>query len=164
MDKLTEIERLVSIGIIQEDAESIYSLLQTEEDPIFCMEIIPYYALFIQSCQEYMGKVYVLEPVAQDLKDIRNHIKAYSDRFGKSKKRVLSVDDQQNQDFKSQLRFKFLKNKNIHLNLGTYWMNARHIIGNTQQLADFLSVENIFDNKNREKYSQISYQIGKRFI
>ena len=160
MDKLTEIERLVSIGIIQEDAESIYSLLQTEEDPIFCMEIIPYYALFIQSCQEYMGKVYVLEPVAQDLKDIRNHIKAYSDRFGKSKKRVLSVDDQQNQDFKSQLRFKFLKNKNIHLNLGTYWMNARHIIGNTQQLADFLSVENIFDNKNREKYSQISYQIG----
>lgn len=35
MDKLTEIERLVSIGIIQEDAESIYSLLQTEEDPIF---------------------------------------------------------------------------------------------------------------------------------
>lgn len=35
MDKLTEIERLVSIGIIQEDAESIYSLLQTEEDPYF---------------------------------------------------------------------------------------------------------------------------------
>ena len=35
MGELTEYERLISIRIMQEDAESIYSLLQTERDPIF---------------------------------------------------------------------------------------------------------------------------------
>ena len=44
MGELTEYERLISIRIMQEDAESIYSLLKTERDSIFAMEIIPYYA------------------------------------------------------------------------------------------------------------------------
>ena len=76
MGELTEYERLISIRIMQEDAESIYSLLQTERDPIFAMEIIPYYALFVQSCQEYMGENLLPETMVKDLKDIRNHIKA----------------------------------------------------------------------------------------
>jgi hypothetical protein len=54
MSELSETERLISICIIQEDAEAIYSLLKTERDPIFAMEVIPYYVLFVQSCQEYM--------------------------------------------------------------------------------------------------------------
>ena len=56
MSELSELERLISIRIIQEDAEVIYSLLKTERNSIFSMEIIPYYALFVQSCQEYMGE------------------------------------------------------------------------------------------------------------
>ena len=40
MAEPTEYERLISIRIIQEDAESIYSLLQTERDSVFAMEII----------------------------------------------------------------------------------------------------------------------------
>ena len=34
---LTEYERLISIRIMQEDAETIYSLLKTERDSIFVM-------------------------------------------------------------------------------------------------------------------------------
>jgi hypothetical protein len=56
MSELSEIERLLSIRIMQEDAEAIYSLLKTERDSVFAMEVIPYYVLFVQSCQEYMGK------------------------------------------------------------------------------------------------------------
>ena len=52
MSELAEVERLISILVMQEDAETIYSLIQTERNPIFSMEIIPYYALFVQSCQE----------------------------------------------------------------------------------------------------------------
>ena len=55
MKGITEYERLISIRIMQEDAENIYSLLKTEQDSVFGMEIIPYYALFVQSCQEYIG-------------------------------------------------------------------------------------------------------------
>lgn len=160
MGELTEYERLISIRIMQEDAESIYSLLQTERDSIFAMEIIPYYALFVQSCQEYMGENLLPESIAKDLKDIRNHIKVYTDGFGKSQRRVATVDDAQDRDFKEQLRFDFLKKINIHLNLGTYWTEERQVIGNTQQLADFLSVKSMFDPKIKEKNYQIGYHIS----
>ena len=158
--ELIECERLIGIRIMQEDAESIYSLLQTEKNPIFTMEMIPYYALFVQSCQEYMGEDLLPKSIAKDLKDIRNHIKAYTDGFGKSQKRVAAVDDAQNRDFKEQLRFGFLKKFNIHLNLGTYWTEEKQIIGNTQQLANFLSVESVFDPKIKEKNYQMGYHIG----
>lgn len=160
MRELAEYERLISIRIMQEDSESIYSLLQTEKDSVFSMEIIPYYALFIQSCREYMGENFLPEAIAKDLKDIRNHIKIYADGFTKSQKRVTAVDDVQNRDYKAQLRFEFLKKLNIHLNLGTYWTDERQIIGNTQQLADFLAVESMFDPKLKKKYYQMGEHIG----
>ena len=53
--------------------------------------------------------------------------------------------------FKEQLKFEFLKKINIHLNLGTYWTDDKKVIGNTQQLADFLAVESMFDPKLKEK-------------
>lgn len=160
MSESSEIERLVSIRIMQEDAESVYSLLKTERDAIFNMEIVPYYVLFVQSCQEYMGENFLPESIEKDFKDIRNHIKAYAERFGKSQKRVLSVDNAQNEDFKEQLRFEFLKTMNIHLNLGSYWTDSRHIIGNTQQLADFLSVSSTSDPALKKKSLQMGYQIS----
>lgn len=49
--KLTlEEERLISTLIMQEDVEAIYSLLSGERNPIFSLEILPYYALFINEC------------------------------------------------------------------------------------------------------------------
>lgn len=160
VSELSKLERLISIRIIQEDVEAIYSLLKTERDSIFAMEVIPYYVLFVQSCQEYMEKNFLPESMEKDFKDIRNHIKAYAERFGKSQRRVLSVDDTQNEDFKKQLRFEFLKTMNIHLNLGSYWTDSGHIIGNTQQLADFLSVSSMFDPELKEKSFQIGHHIG----
>ena len=38
--ELIECERLIGIRIMQEDAESIYSLLQTEKNPIFTRRIL----------------------------------------------------------------------------------------------------------------------------
>lgn len=160
MGNISELERLISIRIMQEDAEAIYSLLSTEKDSIFAMEIIPYYALFVQSCQEYMGKNFLPEEIALRIKDIRNHIKSYSDSFGKSKRRVASIDQKQDTRFRSQLRFDFLSSWNIHLNLGTYWTEDHHIIGNTQQLAAFIDVENVSGPEAKKKQYELGYQIG----
>ena len=88
-DDISELERLISIRIIYEDAETIYSLLSSERDSIFTMEIIPYYALFVQSCQEYLGKNLLPKEIALNIKDIRNHIKAYAESFGKPNERSL---------------------------------------------------------------------------
>lgn len=160
MSEITELERLISIRIMQEDAESIYSLIQTERDSIFTMEIIPYYALFVQAFQEYFRRNLLPESIAKDLKDIRDHIKIYADRFGKSQKRVAFVDDVQDKDFKEQLKFEFLKKMNIHLNLGVYWTDNGQVIGNTQQIADFLAIDSMSDPKLKEKFSQMGYHIS----
>lgn len=160
MEISTEIERMISIRIIQEDTEAIFSLLQNEKDPVFSMEIIPYYALFVQACQEYMGETFLPDSVALNIKDIRNHIKAYADGFGKSRKKVGSTDRKQDKIFRSQLRFDFLKKWNVHLNLGTYWTEDNHIIGNTQQLADFLDLDNLFDENVGKRQSELGYNIG----
>lgn len=69
---MENLEKMITVHIMQEDAETIFSLMKTEKDPIFAMEIIPYYALFIQSCQEYMGETFIEETSAVKVKDIRN--------------------------------------------------------------------------------------------
>lgn len=156
---MESIEKMITVRIIQEDTETIYSLLNTERDPIFAMEIIPYYALFVQSCQEYMGETFV-EENAKRIKDIRNFIKAYGEGFGKTRKRIESIDTKQDEQYKSQLRFDFMKNWDIHLNLGTYWTVNKHVIGNTQMLADFLEIDNIFNPNLGKSQYDLGMQIG----
>lgn len=160
MDNISELERLISIRIIQEDTEMISSLMSSERDSIFAMEVIPYYALFVQSCQEYMGKDFLSEEIALNIKDIRNHIKSYAESFGKSKRKVASIDQEQDMNFWSKLRFNFLKSWNIHLNLGTYWTEDHHIIGNTQQLAAFIDAKDLSDSESGKKLYDLGYQIG----
>lgn len=160
MDNISELERLISIRIIQEDTETISSLMSSERDSIFAMEVIPYYALFVQSCQEYMGKDFLSEEIALNIKDIRNHIKSYAESFGKSKRKVASIDQEQDMNFRSKLRFNFLKSWNIHLNLGTYWTEDHHIIGNTQQLAAFIDAKGLSDSESGKKLYDLGYQIG----
>lgn len=155
-----ELERLISIRIMQEDAESIYSLLTTERDSIFAMGIIPYYALFVQSCKEYCKIEEGPDESAIKIKDIRNHIKGYADAFGKSKKRVTSIDQREDDNFKSQLRFDFMKAWNIHYNLGTYWTDDRHIVGNTQQLAAFLGVNDFSDTHRKKEFLNLGHYLG----
>lgn len=160
MDNISELERLISIRIIQEDTETISSLMSSERDSIFAMEVIPYYALFVQSCQEYMGKDFLSEEIALNIKDIRNHIKSYAESFGKSKRKVASIDQEQDMNFRSKLRFNFLKSWNIHLNLGTYWTEDHHIIGNTQQLAAFIDAKDLSGSESGKKLYDLGYQIG----
>ena len=52
--KMENLEKMITVRIMQEDAESIFSLMKTERDPVFAMEIIPYYALFIRKRQIIM--------------------------------------------------------------------------------------------------------------
>ena len=163
MTDIHDLERTTTIRIIQDDADTILSLLSSVHDSVFAMEIIPYYALFVQSCQECMGSNFIPEGTVTNIRDMRNHIKVYADSFGKSKRRIALIDSKQDMSLGSQLKFGFLKNLNIHYNLGIYLTEDRHIIGNTQQLADFLGVEDIFDQGVGNKFFDLGKQVG-RFV
>lgn len=79
----------------------------------------------------------------------------------KSKKRLLSVDFKQNEQFMSQLKFDFMRDWNVHLNLGTYWTAERHIVGNTQLFADFLGIEDMFNTETGKRQYELGDQLGK---
>ena len=159
--KLTwEEERLISTLIMQEDVEAIYSLLSSEHDPIFSLEILPYYALFINECQSYMGINGIPHDIAVQIKDIRNYIKAYTSGYGKTSKRIKNADDIQDKAFRKELKFDFPKSWNMHLNMGTYWTDDKKIIGNTQHTAAYFGIDDVFAKDVGVKQRELGYQIG----
>lgn len=162
--KILDLEKQISILLIQEDAETILTLMKDERDSVFNMEIIPYIALFIKSCQECFGELTIDEDTSSRIKDIRNFIKSYAERYSKTNSKIKSVDFKQDTLYKSKLKFKFLRKYNIHYNLGTYWTEDKHIIGNTHMLADFLAVENIFNPEVEQVMNNLGSKMGEYVI
>lgn len=145
---------------MQDDAETILSLIRSERNPIFALGIIPFYALFVQSCKEYLGNECLDETISIRIKDIRNFIKAYDEGFGKSRRRIASVDNTQDTIFKSRVKSDILKEKNLYYNIGTFWTDDRFIISNTQLLANYIDMENPFSKECEEKLFQLSMDIS----
>lgn len=162
MEKMTldQIEKQVSIRIILEDLESIYSIMMTENNSIFCMAMVPYYSLFVQSVQEFIGENYLTDSNNKIIKDIRNHLKFYGDSFGKTKNKILSVDDEQNKYFSGLINNDSVKREYLYTNLGSYWTSDKHIVGNTQLYADYLGIEDLSNPKLGEKFRDLASQLG----
>jgi hypothetical protein len=153
-------ERLISTLIIQEDVEAIYSLLSSKHDPIFSLEILPYYALFINECQSHLGINEIPHDIALQIKDIRNYIKAYTNGYGKTSSKIKRADIMQDEAFRKELKFDFPKSWNMHLNMGTYWTENKKIIGNTQHIAAYLGIDDVFAKDVGVKQRELGYQIG----
>jgi len=156
----SEEERLVSMLIVQEDIEAIYSLMSSERDSVFSLEILPYYALFVNECQNCMGINEIPDDIALQINDIRNYIKAYTNGYGKTSKRIKNADDIQDKAFRKELKFDFPKSWSIHLNMGTYWTENKKIIGNTQHIAAYLGIDDVFAKDVGVKQRELGYQIG----
>ena len=116
-----------TVLLIQNDCESIKQLVLNYHDSIFCMRIIPYMALFCRSFQEYADIELISPEVDEEIYDLRNSIKIYSERYGKNIKRFIAVDEGQDEEYKSQLKFDFLKKMNVHYNLGMYFTEDKRL-------------------------------------
>ena len=103
----SEEEGLVSLLIVQEDIEAIYSLMSSERDSVFSLEILPYYALFVNECQNCMGINEIPDNIALQIKDIRNYIKAYTSGYGKTSSKIKRADIMQDEAFRRELKFDF---------------------------------------------------------
>ncbi len=162
MSEITNLEQTISLHIIREDLETVISLLGSENDFIFKMEMYPYYALFMQSCQEFFRDFNTDASVStsEAIKEIRNKIHLYDDGFSKSANRILDVDCDQNDYYRSKLKYNILKKFNFHYNLGTYWTEDHHIIGNTQHLAYLLGIDELSDEEIQQKQHNLGYTLG----
>ena len=152
MEESREMQGNIStVLLIQNDCESIKQLVLNYHDSIFCMRIIPYMALFCRSFQEYADTELISPEVDEEIYDLRNSIKIYSERYGKNIKRFIAVDEEQDEEYKSQLKFDFLKKMNAHYNLGMYFTKDKKIIGNTQLIESMLRLHGLSKQKQQQK-------------
>ncbi len=137
--------------LIQNDCESIKQLVLHYHDSIFCMRIIPYMALFCRAFQEYDEIELISPEVDAEIYDLRNSIKIYGERYGKNKKRFMTVDEEQDDEYKIQLKFDFLKTMNANYNLGMYFTEDKKIIGNTHLIESMLKLHGLSEEEQAKK-------------
>lgn len=118
------------------DCETVYNLITAlQRDGVTGMGVIPYITLTTFAALELLeakadNKISI--PNTVRIKDVRLKLKMFEDGYSKSKKMLLNIDYLQDQIFKNKLRFGFMKNWNIHFNLGVYADKDNHVVGNTQ--------------------------------
>lgn len=146
--------------LMQNDCETLKEIALQIRNAIFGPCITPYMALFCRATQECLGISLLTPELDAEIYDIRNSIKFYADRYGKSKQRIIQNDKLQDEEYRVQLRFNFMKKLNLYYNLGIFFDNNLHVIGNTQQLADLLNLNKLKNAEKKEKAQKIAYNIG----
>lgn len=155
-----ELGKLGTVLLIQNDCESIKKLVLNFRDSIFGVCIIPYMALFCRSYQEYAGIELINPEVDSEIYDIRNSIKIYGERYGRNIKRFITLDEEQDDKFKNELKFDFLKNMNIHFNLGMFFTEDKKLIGNTQLIESMLGLQGLSEQEQHQKCFSLGYHLA----
>ena len=147
--------------MIQNDCETLKKIIMDFHDSIFIMGMIPYLALFCRSVGEYYNITLMTEEVDSEIYDIRNSLKSFSDKFGKSNKRFLLSDQKQDEEFRSKLHFNFLKTHNLYYNLGIFFTKGKKIIGNTQYYAFALKENGLSESERKEKALTTGFYLAR---
>jgi len=149
--------------LIEEDGRTLISyVLANRNDGMIALSLLPYLALYCRSVQEFFGERVIENEIDKQICDLRNGLKIYSGRYSKGKEATFHSDEHQNQMFKDVLRFPFMKNWNIHYNLGVYFNIEGHIIGNTQILNYYLNSPATNEKVQKEHAFSVGRILGER--
>ncbi len=136
-------ERLIGL-----DGQTIESLvLYAPYKAIVTVLLLPFVGVYCFEAQEFFGKHLMNDSGDTKITDLRNAIKIFAGKYNKTEKAFLKSDGEQDDYFRELLKSDFVKSKNIHYNLGVYFNEEGHIIGDTQLINYyFSSVEITADN------------------
>lgn len=148
--------------LIEIDGKTLVNLGLSVKDGVFMLSLLPYFALYCRSAQEFFGERIIDNDTDRQINDLRNGLKLYSEKYNKSKDATLNSDEQQNNIFKNMFRFKFMQDWNIHYNLGVYIDMEGHIIGDTQFLNYFLNIPSVDIEVQNEQAYAIGEFLGKK--
>ncbi len=148
--------------LIEIDGKTLVNLGLSVKDGVFMLSLLPYFALYCRSAQEFFGERIIDNDTDRQINDLRNGLKLYSEKYNKSKDATLNSDEQQNNIFKNMFRFKFMQDWNIHYNLGVYIDMEGHIIGDTQFLNYFLNIPSVDIEVQNERAYAIGEFLGKK--
>ncbi len=157
----TKINDYLSLLQIKYDCETVYGLSKSlQQDGVTGFGFIPYLTLTAATILEMLSanEIKIEIPYSARIKDIRMKLKIFEDGYSKSKRMLLAIDYLQNEIFKNRLTFSFMKNWNIHYNLGIYTNEDKIVIGNTQYNY-YLLQDNRFLKKNLNEIAA-AYEIS----
>jgi hypothetical protein len=143
------------------DGQTISSiLLNTPCSTIVSMLLLPYAGLYCKEAEEFYGKKVVSAEIDSQIVDLRNSVKIFCGKYNSMEKEFLYSDEEQNEHFKSLLRFDFAKQMNTHYNLGIYFDNNGHVIGDTQLINFYLKPVSIGDPDANINILKLGKSIG----
>lgn len=145
--------------LLQDDCETLKAIASTVRDPIISLFMIPYYALFCKSFQELTNSNLLDEEKDIEIANLRNSIKNMEKRFGKLTSIYSTIDAEQDEYFRRQIRFGLGNILDIHYNLGVYFNQKKRIIGNTQLAAAYYDSYSSSANTKQKAY-EIGYNLS----
>ena len=148
--------------MICNDGRIISSLvLNAPYKEIVSMLLLPYVALYCRESQEYYKLRVLDEKTDKQIIDLRNSIKLICGKYNKIENTVIESDLQQDYVFKNKLIFDSAKLLNSYYNLGVYFDENGHIIGNTQLINIYLNVADVDSEEKNTKLIKLGENIGK---
>ncbi|MCM1307386.1 MAG: hypothetical protein NC223_02170 [Butyrivibrio sp.] len=125
---------VAEISIIKRDFDLLRKLVPNLTNDVQT-QIVPYSALFCYEVITYLKKfdpsIEVEQTSKYSIKDIRQKAKFFDLSVNKLIQSVNNVDTMQNGYFVNLMKYPQLGYWNLHTNLGIYYDNDKHIVGNT---------------------------------
>ena len=125
---------IAEITIIKRDFDLLRKLTPNITNDVQT-QMIPYSALFCYEAMVYLKKHEPSIDIAQtskySIRDVRQKAKFFDLSVNKLIQSVNNVDTMQNEYFVNLMKYPQLGYWNLHTNLGIYYDNDKHIVGNT---------------------------------
>lgn len=125
---------IAEITIMKRDFDLLRKLLPNLTSDVQT-QMVPYSALFCYEAMAYLKKrdpsISVEQISKYSIKDIRQKAKFFDLGINKLIQSVNNVDAMQNDYFVNLMKYPQLGYWNLHTNLGIYYDNDKHIVGNT---------------------------------
>lgn len=149
--------------LIEEDGKTLITYIsKSKKNGVIALSLLPYLALYCRSAQEFFCQKIIEDELDKQIKDLRNGLKIYANRYNQGKRETFDADKRQNKIFEDRLRFSFMKKWNIHYNLGVYFDAYGHIIGDTQLFDYFLNITSPKGQNMNKHAFQIGNMLGKK--
>ena len=125
---------LAEISIIKRDFDLLRKLIPNLTNDVQT-QMIPYTALFCYEAMAYLKKhdpsIDIKQTSRYSIKDIRQKAKFFDLSVNKLIQSINNVDAMQNEYFVNLMKYPQLGYWNLHTNLGIYYDDNKHIVGNT---------------------------------
>lgn len=147
--------------LITLEGKVLVDLLLNVRDSTFNLSLIPFCALYCRSSKEFFNIVDKNNQIENEINDLRNGLKIFTNKYSKGKKITLESDFQQDNTFRNMLRFQIMKKYNFHLNLGVSFLVDGKIIFNTQLANYFLNIPKRTTQSSKMHALKIGENLGK---